>query len=372
MLKIEDQFIVSEPLLVKWEKKAISNRGLLGYWRFIYLILGIFASCISLIFGLPLWKSLTFLILVLFIDYLAYRRDRRFRLAHELKLLRKFLDQNLQEKFYQNDQAGSYERDDIEKFGQRSIRTVNPVHYTRKLIVQNITNRKIFSGQTLLDIGCHYGLITETYKKGWKRIIGMDLQQFTISEFKRRMKSTPVVADARHLPFKPHYVDGISFLEIVEHLVNPFNTLREINRSLPEGGRILLTTNNRSEIYWEFFFNPLKLVERGIGIYIDKILPSRPILWRGFHDQLFYYHTAFSKRELSEILKCCGFHLEYTASFFFVFNLFKLFALLRLSFKESTFSQFQLLLFIVLNKVPIIKHMGSHWLIVARKSKETK
>jgi len=367
MKTLKDKFIISNKIISEWKLKCLSGRSTNSFWKLRYYLFFATAFIAVGILFLPVAITLTSLISLAIFDYLVYRIDRRKKLSHELQLLDSFLMQKLKTEFYEKNTSSKYERHDISHFGTRMVSQVNPIHYIHKLVVESLCKEKTFQGDRLLDIGCHYGIITESFRGSWSKIIGTDLQQYTMTEFKKRMNSTPVLANAEYLPFKQDRIDGVSFMEVIEHLTDPFSILREIHRMLKPKGKILLTTNNRHEIHWEFFLNPLKLFEKAVGLFSDAVLPIRPIMWYGHDDKLFYYHTAFSKSEITEILQSCGFHIEYISSFAYAYHFYQLFLKFGLDFTERSWARYQFITGNILGKIPIIKYLGAHWLIVAIK-----
>jgi SAM-dependent methyltransferase len=367
MEDISSKFQVNHELLAYWKSKSQPSQGVFSFWRLKYHILLIIMITAASFLGLSFWLTIGAFMVVFSVDYLAYRKVRRFLLTRETKLLADYLDKDLGYVFYKESQIGDYERKDIKLFGKRKVSQVNPIHYIRKLVVRSLCSRKEFNGRQLLDIGCHYGVMTEEFTGAWLKITAMDLQRHTMPEFKRRLGISPVVANARHLPFKSGHIDGISFMEIVEHLTDPVSILKELHSILPKGGKLLLTTNNRHEIHWEYFLNPLKLLEKALGLITDNILPIRPILWRGFDDKLFYYHTAFSKKEITAVLKSCGFRIILMSTFAYANNLYELFNKLGIDITEQQYANLQIFIGKFLDKMPIIRYLGAHWLIIAKK-----
>ena len=55
-------------------------------------------------------------------------------------------------------------------------------------------------------------------------------------------------------PFKDETFDYVVAVEVIEHLENPWNFLREINRVLKKGGKLCLTTPNIHSIHQRIFF----------------------------------------------------------------------------------------------------------------------
>lgn len=84
----------------------------------------------------------------------------------------------------------------------------------------------------LLDIGCNWGEIHSYLdKKQGKIVYGMDI-------ILTNYRDNVVRADAHYIPFKDETFDSIFAGEIIEHLENPAQFLREVERVLKRGGAL--------------------------------------------------------------------------------------------------------------------------------------
>ncbi|MDI6810220.1 MAG: class I SAM-dependent methyltransferase [archaeon] len=80
----------------------------------------------------------------------------------------------------------------------------------------------------ILDIGCNEGGI-HPYLKQIGDVYGMDI---VLTNYRDKV----VKADAHHIPFKDETFDSIFAGEIIEHLENPPQFLREVERVIKRGG----------------------------------------------------------------------------------------------------------------------------------------
>jgi ubiquinone/menaquinone biosynthesis C-methylase UbiE len=82
---------------------------------------------------------------------------------------------------------------------------------------------------TILDVGCGEGTISSFIKmKATAMMYGADYSWKMLSSSQKVM---PVVGgDVAHLPFKKRSVDLCLCLEVLEHLDNPYDALRELAR----------------------------------------------------------------------------------------------------------------------------------------------
>ena len=93
----------------------------------------------------------------------------------------------------------------------------------------------------ILDIGCNYGefhkLVIERGKDMGGVVYGLDIE---VINYRDNM----IKGDAHYLPFKDESFDSIFAGEIIEHLTNPAQFLKEIERVLKKGGVAVLTAPN--------------------------------------------------------------------------------------------------------------------------------
>lgn len=128
----------------------------------------------------------------------------------------------------------------------------------------------------LLDLAAGEGALSK-----WARDQGFDV---TATEIDRRIFRTAAVecleADLnRPLPVADASVDVVTALEIVEHLENQYQFLREIARVLRPGGHAVLSTPNEHNIQnrWTYFWTGFYGDSRHIIHEDDPDLPLRHI-----------------------------------------------------------------------------------------------
>ena len=95
---------------------------------------------------------------------------------------------------------------------------------------------------SVLDLGCGTGYGSAELAGHQARVIGMDRVAPSVSA--RRSAARFVRGELRGLPFASTRFDLVVSFQVIEHLLDPTNYLREIARVLRPSGALLLTTPN--------------------------------------------------------------------------------------------------------------------------------
>jgi 2-polyprenyl-3-methyl-5-hydroxy-6-metoxy-1,4-benzoquinol methylase len=98
----------------------------------------------------------------------------------------------------------------------------------------------------LLDFGCAAGyFLEEAQQHGWN-ISGVELSQDMAHRAEQLLRS-PIHTSPDSLPDRDF--DAITLWEVIEHLPDPINTLRQLCDRLRPGGRLMLSTPNSG--HWQ-------------------------------------------------------------------------------------------------------------------------
>jgi SAM-dependent methyltransferase len=136
--------------------------------------------------------------------------------------------------------------------------------------------------QDVLEVGCGEGYGTALLAGVARRIVGIDYDALTVVHAAAAYPQARFVrANLAALPFPDASVDAVVTLQVIEHVWNHAEFVRECLRVLRAGGRLLVTTPNR------LTFSP------GLDT------PVNP------------FHTKeFTAGELTHLLERCGFRTE--------------------------------------------------------------
>ena len=121
--------------------------------------------------------------------------------------------------------------------------------------VKDIALKLLEKGEKLLDLGGGRGDCGEAVKASslYKEIYGVDVDFKLLEESKERgLVINRCDLNKGALPFKCNYFDAITCLEVIEHIINPHEILREVNRILKPGGIFIISTPNIQWIYHIF------------------------------------------------------------------------------------------------------------------------
>jgi len=97
----------------------------------------------------------------------------------------------------------------------------------------------------IVDIGCGEGIGLEKLKNRFpeKFIFGIDLEKENV-EICKRFGLDVILSDVYNLPLVDNSIDLCISIDMLEHLKRPSDAIREINRVLKKGGRLIMTIPN--------------------------------------------------------------------------------------------------------------------------------
>lgn len=143
----------------------------------------------------------------------------------------------------------------------------------------------LLRGARVLDVGCGEGYGTALLAGGARHVLGLDYDAATVAHARTAYPQASFVrANLAALPVSDRSCDAVVTLQVIEHVWNHPEFLRECRRALRPGGLLLVTTPNR------LTFSP------------------------GLDAPLNPFHThEFTAGELSELLVSCGFEIDCVA-----------------------------------------------------------
>ena len=89
-----------------------------------------------------------------------------------------------------------------------------------------------------LELGSGYGVLARTLAPRATRYACLDLDAQMFRTLRADLGQCGVVADVQQLPFAPASFDSVIANNVLEHLIDPLQGLREVRRVLVPGGRL--------------------------------------------------------------------------------------------------------------------------------------
>jgi ubiquinone/menaquinone biosynthesis C-methylase UbiE len=109
---------------------------------------------------------------------------------------------------------------------------------------QKIAN--LITGGKVLDVGCSTGDFS-TFLSKKIDYDGVDNDKERIDYANKNYKGTFIYSRGENLPFKDKTFDYVILTEVLEHVPNPLELLKECNRVLKSGGKIVGSTPNATD-----------------------------------------------------------------------------------------------------------------------------
>lgn len=164
----------------------------------------------------------------------------------------------------------------------------------------------------ILDVGCYTGefLVKRVKNIAKPRMYGIDINQRFVSLSKKSGIKAIKGDVEKDLPFKSNFFDIVVANQIIEHLVNVDNFVREIHRVLKPNGYLIISTENLSSWHnifallfgWQAFSQHLSAI-KSIGNPI-RIFRYKKLAKSEMHNRI------LTPKGLTELLELHGFRTE--------------------------------------------------------------
>jgi 2-polyprenyl-3-methyl-5-hydroxy-6-metoxy-1,4-benzoquinol methylase len=143
-----------------------------------------------------------------------------------------------------------------------------------------------YPGGKLLDVGCGSGEFLNAMSQAGLKSVGLEPNSMQ-AEFARRQGLTVVNEPLKEGLFPPAHFDAITFIQVLEHVPDPVQTLRITKNYLRHGGMLVIDVPS--------YNNPRFLLYRATGI--------KRIVRKDFIGPHLFYYTP---RTLSDIVRQSG------------------------------------------------------------------
>lgn len=165
----------------------------------------------------------------------------------------------------------------------------------------------------ILDIGCNYGsLIYNLYKQGYRDVHGVDLRANSIAAGQKKYKEISQnlnTYDGISLPFEDNFFDVILMFDVIEHIPNVKDYLRDqVFRVLKPGGIFIFQTPNIiTNIPWEIIDKKSLIKWRAYHISLQTVFSLRNILKRaGLNGIVIEKHNVLSTYKITKVKRKLG------------------------------------------------------------------
>lgn len=155
----------------------------------------------------------------------------------------------MQDELKHFDYITHYQKDaeEFDYFEKRCGATEHEERRVREIIIRHIPRNV----NLILDVGCGSGWVAKEFLKKNIKVISLDISKKNPSIVKKLYQSQnhfPLVADSFKLPFQSDSVDCAIASEIIEHIIEPKEFLRELFRVVKKGGKVLISTPYKEKI----------------------------------------------------------------------------------------------------------------------------
>lgn len=104
----------------------------------------------------------------------------------------------------------------------------------------------VLENARVLDVGCGIGAYAAKFAAQGARAFGVDVDAENLVDARREKKLTTLArALSEALPFPDNSFDAVLLHEVIEHVANDAQTLREAHRVVKRGGRVIIFAPNR-------------------------------------------------------------------------------------------------------------------------------
>ena len=175
---------------------------------------------------------------------------------------------------------------------QKALHALNPAR------LGYVAERVQLRDAAVLDVGCGGGLLSEALAQAGANVTAIDLAPNLLKVARLHGLESGIKVDYREMPVEtlaeqaPASFDAITCMEMLEHVPEPASIIEACAKLLKPGGRLFLSTLNRS---------PAAFALAIVGAeYVARVLP------KGTHQ----YRDFIKPSELAKWLREAGLELE--------------------------------------------------------------
>ena len=190
---------------------------------------------------------------------------------------------------------GNFRQDELDKFASLANRwwdpdgPQKPLHALNPARLGYVAARVPLRGATVLDVGCGGGLLSEALARAGAQVTAIDLAPELVKVARLHTLESGVQVDYQVKAVealaaeRPGSFDAITCMEMLEHVPDPASIIAACDTLLRPGGRLFLSTLNRTPAAFALAIvgaeYVARLLPRGTHRYADFIKPSELASW---------------------------------------------------------------------------------------------
>jgi 2-polyprenyl-6-hydroxyphenyl methylase/3-demethylubiquinone-9 3-methyltransferase len=190
---------------------------------------------------------------------------------------------------------GNFRQSELDKFDELAQRWWDPQGPQKALHALNparlgyVAARTTLRDAAVLDVGCGAGLLSEALARAGANVTAIDLAPNLLKVARLHGLESGIKVDYRETSVEaladgmPSAFDAITCMEMLEHVPEPASVIAACARLLKPGGRLFLSTLNRTPAAFAVAIvgaeYVARLLPKGTHQYRDFIRPSELAAW---------------------------------------------------------------------------------------------